>query len=280
MKLLEAYLTNDFRHIINNMKKINLFDLDSLTRDKVQKAMDQMYFRENQTKIKNENPNTSPKKDNFILNRKTSRVIIENEKNNKTGIKHNSKIFESIKADKNLTLNISGNKFLQKQLRTPRANDIEKKNQINIIKNEKGDLIKNNSELIKEKNSSQKQNEELLKKINLFDKEKEELVKNLSLINKEKDELTNKLNLINIRNEELTGNIEIIQKEKEELIKKNNTLNNKKEELIKEMELMNTQQKKSGNAINSIKNEKENLIKENNILKKEKDDLIKNVKFI
>ena len=152
MKLLEAYLTNDFRHIINNMNKINLFDLDSLTRDKVQKAMDQMYFRENQTKIKNENPNISPKKDNFILNRKTSRVIIENEKNNKTGIKHNSKIFESIKADKNLTLNISGNKFLQKQLRTPRANDIEKKNQSILFNKKRLFTSKERSSLISSDN--------------------------------------------------------------------------------------------------------------------------------
>jgi len=55
IRLLEAYLRNDFKNIVSDMKKINIFDLDYKTRVKVQKMMNKIYFDQNQKLIKEKN---------------------------------------------------------------------------------------------------------------------------------------------------------------------------------------------------------------------------------
>ena len=42
LRLLEAYLTKEFRHLVLNMDKIKLFDMDSITRARVQKLVDEI----------------------------------------------------------------------------------------------------------------------------------------------------------------------------------------------------------------------------------------------
>jgi len=54
IKLLEAYLSKDFRDLVSGMDKINIYDINSASRGKIQKAIDQMYYLENQKKIKDE----------------------------------------------------------------------------------------------------------------------------------------------------------------------------------------------------------------------------------
>ena len=55
IRLLEAYLRNDFKDIVNDMTKINLFDLDYKTRERVQKKLNKFYFEQNQKLIRNKN---------------------------------------------------------------------------------------------------------------------------------------------------------------------------------------------------------------------------------
>ena len=52
IRLLEAYLRNDFKNIVDDMKKIKIFDLDYRTRTRVLKTMNKFYFEQNQKLIK------------------------------------------------------------------------------------------------------------------------------------------------------------------------------------------------------------------------------------
>ena len=40
IKLLEAYLSKDFRDLVSGMKTINIFDINNITRSKIQKVID------------------------------------------------------------------------------------------------------------------------------------------------------------------------------------------------------------------------------------------------
>ena len=124
MRLLEAYLTKDFRGIVSNMKKINLFDLDTMTRAKIQRIMDNMKIEEEPPKIKLGRIHLSPKLKNN-KNMSLKRLSFkddkkENEKSNKDIIKNYSKEMEP-RPDKKkkLTLNLTTNKILQNQIKTP-----------------------------------------------------------------------------------------------------------------------------------------------------------------
>ena len=72
IRLLEAYLRNDFKYIINDMKKINIFDLDYKARVKIQKALNKIYFEQNQKIIKDKNKSniqkTFQKKNTYKIN--------------------------------------------------------------------------------------------------------------------------------------------------------------------------------------------------------------------
>ena len=43
-RLLNSYLREDFRHIIDNMSKIKILDIDITTREKMQKLLRGIYF--------------------------------------------------------------------------------------------------------------------------------------------------------------------------------------------------------------------------------------------
>ena len=94
IKLLEAYLNKNFRTIVCNMDKINLFDLDSITRSKIQKALNEMYLEQNQKRV-NE-LNISPSFDKKKLTLKRIRKENENEKNISNQIKKKKQYFMSI----------------------------------------------------------------------------------------------------------------------------------------------------------------------------------------
>ena len=55
IRLLNAYLGKDFKNIVNNMEKINLFDLNYRTRSIIQKTLNKIYFEQNQKVIKDKN---------------------------------------------------------------------------------------------------------------------------------------------------------------------------------------------------------------------------------
>ena len=52
LRLLNAYLSDDFKVIIDNMSKIKSFDLEYSTKDRIQKLIRKIYFEQNQRKIK------------------------------------------------------------------------------------------------------------------------------------------------------------------------------------------------------------------------------------
>ena len=61
IRLLNTYLREDFRVIIDDMDKIKSFDLDYSTREKIQKLVRKLYFEQNQKKL------NSIKKDSLCL---------------------------------------------------------------------------------------------------------------------------------------------------------------------------------------------------------------------
>ena len=87
LRLLEAYLTKEFRHLVLNMDKIKLFDMDSITRARVQKLVDEIKFQEEQKRMKTKDLAISPTIDTrkFTYTRSLSdkNSKIENEKNDK-----------------------------------------------------------------------------------------------------------------------------------------------------------------------------------------------------
>ena len=80
LRLLEAYLRGDFKTIVNDMNKINIFDLDYKTREKVQKTLNKIYFEQNQKLIRERKIKQKHKEKMAALKK------IENEKNNELSI--------------------------------------------------------------------------------------------------------------------------------------------------------------------------------------------------
>ena len=100
IRLLEAYLREDFRDLIDNMNKIKSFDMDFSTREKIQKYLRRIYFEQNQREINKKKVNKINKINKInalFLSRKNIRSPI---KNKTSIIKYND--FESNKFDKNL----------------------------------------------------------------------------------------------------------------------------------------------------------------------------------
>ena len=118
IKLLEAYLSKDFRELVNGMDKINIYDIKSASRGKIQKAIDQMYFLENQKKIKDEKLSIS--QDNLnkkIFTLKSHHIKNSKNENNKEGNNRYKKFKESLSDNKiKIMLNLSGNNFLKNHI--------------------------------------------------------------------------------------------------------------------------------------------------------------------
>ena len=56
-RLLNSYLREDFRHIIDGMEQIKTFDIDFVTREKIQKYLRGIYFEQSLKKLKQKNKN-------------------------------------------------------------------------------------------------------------------------------------------------------------------------------------------------------------------------------
>ena len=52
MRLYNTYLREDFRPIIDNMKKINSYDIDYHTQEKIRKFVRKISFEQNEQNIK------------------------------------------------------------------------------------------------------------------------------------------------------------------------------------------------------------------------------------
>ena len=83
-RLLNSYLREDFRHIIDNMNKIKILDIDLTTREKMQKLLRGIYFDQSLRKFKAKNK-TINIKTNYTTNvtkniNVTSKIIKDNKR--------------------------------------------------------------------------------------------------------------------------------------------------------------------------------------------------------
>ena len=78
IRLLNAYLREDFRCIIDNMDKIKSFDMDFSSRDKIQKYLRRIYFEQNQREINKKKVNKISKISDLILSSKDLRNHFKN----------------------------------------------------------------------------------------------------------------------------------------------------------------------------------------------------------
>lgn len=97
IRLLDTYLREDFKYILDEMNKIQSYDMDYQTKEKIQKFLRRIYFEQSQNKIKKINKDNksntihlssiskiSANKNKIFLNRKESAesCIINNSKKN------------------------------------------------------------------------------------------------------------------------------------------------------------------------------------------------------
>lgn len=61
IRLLDTYLREDFKYILDDMNKIKSYDMDYPTREKIQKFLRRIYFEQSQKNIKNNNKNNKSK---------------------------------------------------------------------------------------------------------------------------------------------------------------------------------------------------------------------------
>ena len=146
IKLLEAYLSKDFRDLVSGMKTINIFDINNITRSKIQKVIDKMHYAKKQKKIKNEKLSTSQDtihKKIFTLKRQYfQKSLIENDKQDNDRY---SKLKESPSDNKaKMILNLSANDFMKKQIEN---NSIKENTKSNLLLNkEQYELINSKRE--------------------------------------------------------------------------------------------------------------------------------------
>ena len=149
IRLLEAYLRKDFRNIVNNMDKINLFDLEYKTREKIQKTLHKIYFEENQKSIRNKNKSTKT-----VIKRNSKINIIREEADGRSKV--GDRTSSSFQSEQNLglnkkrvSLNLFKYKFKNNNLHfldniIENKNDINKNNHENKKENKKENTYENN----------------------------------------------------------------------------------------------------------------------------------------
>jgi len=138
IRLLNTYLREDFRVIIDDMDKIKSFDFDYSTREKIQKLIRKLYFDQNQKKLalqkKNDLYASSRNLDN--LNNKTGKI-----NNKEKGLKSykfypltlrlsNSKE-EKIKTIKSQSLNFKKSIRAKSALEREKNSKLDSKNKVN-----------------------------------------------------------------------------------------------------------------------------------------------------
>jgi len=115
IRLLDTYLREDFKYILDDMNKIKSYDMDYSTRERIQKFLRRIYFEQNQKKIRNKNKNNksntihlssiskrSVNKNKIFLKRKESAESSRKDNNKKIVLK-SSYLIPSKKGSANST---------------------------------------------------------------------------------------------------------------------------------------------------------------------------------
>ena len=137
IRLLEAYLRNDFKQIVNNMDKIKLFDFDYKTRAIVQKHIYKLYYDQSQK--------ATQKNKSVLEKQKQSSILVNNYNNeeiNNNNLKNaNNSFFDSIsdletnRTKKNKVINIRLNKCELSRIHSSKRKYYRNNDNININKN-------------------------------------------------------------------------------------------------------------------------------------------------
>ena len=154
LRLLEAYLTKEFRHLVLNMDQIKLFDLDSITRGRVQKLVDELKYEEEQKRRKNKGLSISPtldtKKNTYTKSLSNKNSKIENEKSDKNSNKIYSKLnIQKTDNKKNLMMNSLNNNtnYLRNKFRIQFPKN-ENKNSLYALNKERNIFSQSNNDLL------------------------------------------------------------------------------------------------------------------------------------
>ena len=152
LRLLEAYLTKEFRHLVLNMDQIKLFDLDSITRGRVQKLVDELKYEEEQKRRKNKGLSLSPtldtKKNTYTKSLSNKNSKIENEKSDKNSNKIYSKLnIQKTDNKKNLMMNSLNNNtnYLRNKFRIQFPKN-ENKNSLYALNKERNIFSQSNND--------------------------------------------------------------------------------------------------------------------------------------
>ena len=99
IRLLEAYLRNDFKDIVNKMDKIHIFDFDYRTRTVVQKTINKFFFEKNQQSIRDKSKSSFYRPEKKSVTIRTPKD--ENEEINKGLYNKEYAIFDSYSDSRN-----------------------------------------------------------------------------------------------------------------------------------------------------------------------------------
>ena len=114
MKLIDAYLSEDFKSLINSMSKINMTDLDYETKNVVQKMINKRHFKMEMEYYKKKNTlkksSTSSTKGRN-LNRASSSDFIHSSTTDNTNTVKKSKTFSNLKKKRNITVSENSKKI-------------------------------------------------------------------------------------------------------------------------------------------------------------------------
>ena len=126
IRLLNTYLREDFRIIIDKMNKIKSYDMDYQTRERIQKLIRKIYFDQSQRKIKN------MKKNNLLSSSASFKIL--NIKKSNDNIKINNryeKLMDSLNISKKMRSKSAYSRQESSKMLLPKSNNFLKSQSIN-----------------------------------------------------------------------------------------------------------------------------------------------------
>ena len=127
IRLLNTYLREDFRIIIDKMNKIKSYDMDYQTRERIQKLIRKIYFDQSQRKIKN------MKKNNFLSSSASFKILNIKKSNDNIKINNNryEKLMDSLNISKKMRSKSAYSRQESSKMLLPKSNNFLKSQSIN-----------------------------------------------------------------------------------------------------------------------------------------------------
>ena len=156
IRLLNTYLREDFRIIIDKMNKIKSYDMDYQTRERIQKLIRKIYFDQSQRKIKN------MKKNNLLSSSASFKILNIKKSNDNIKINNNryEKLMDSLNISKKMRSKSAYSRQESSKMLLPKSKNYLKSQSINY-KSININVILNKN---KENNNSNFKKRELINK--------------------------------------------------------------------------------------------------------------------